>query len=107
LDVAPSSSGEIAPAIGELRDGGTPADGGELAADGAEIIQRAADLDQAVVQLVHGLGVLIRIVVVEVLVDDVADGLVAGGRWRPVMSGQRVMMRWAMIERAARRSACR
>ena len=40
-----------------------PAGGGELGGDGAEVIQRAADLDEAVVQLVDVLGVFVRVVV--------------------------------------------
>jgi hypothetical protein len=49
----------------------------------------AADLDQAVVQFVHGFRVLVGILVVEVLVDDAVDGLAAAGGWVGLMSGQR------------------
>jgi hypothetical protein len=45
---------------------------GEFDGDGAEVVQGAADLDQAVVQLVDGLGILVRIV------DDVAAVVDAG-----------------------------
>ena len=66
-----------------------PADCGQLGGDGAEVVEHAADLDQAVVQLVDGFGVFERIVVVVLvglLVVDV-DRLVAGWGWRVVILG--------------------
>jgi hypothetical protein len=59
------------------------AGGGELWRDGAEEVEGVADLDQAVVQFVDGLGVFVRILVfVEVPVErvDVADAPGAVGR---------------------------
>jgi hypothetical protein len=66
-----------------------PADGGEFAGDGAEVVQRAADLDEAVVQFVYGFGVLVGVFgVVEVFVDELVDDVVAGGGGGLVMGGQ-------------------
>jgi hypothetical protein len=59
------------------------AGGGELWRDGAEEVEGVTDLDEAVVQLVDGLGVFVRILVfVEVLVElvGVADAPGAVGR---------------------------
>jgi hypothetical protein len=60
---------------------GAPADRGELRGDGAEVVEYAADLNQAIVQLVHRLGILVGTFVV-VLVDVVivVEGGRAGGR---------------------------
>jgi hypothetical protein len=45
-------------------------DRGQLRGNGAEVVQDAADLDQAVVQLVDGFGVFERVVVLVVLVGS-------------------------------------
>jgi len=66
-----------------------PARGGQLRGDGAEVIQRAADLDQAVMQLVHGLGVLVGILIL-LQVDDV-DAEIIGAVLAPCASGRRLV----------------
>jgi hypothetical protein len=65
--------------------------GGEFWRDGAEEVERAADLDEAVVQFVDGFGVFVGLVVVELLVVDVdllaGVGELVGARWLVVRVG--------------------
>ena len=60
-----------------------PTNCGQLGRDGADVVERAADLDQAVVQFVHRFGIFERIVVlvlVGLLVVDVDRLLPCRGR---------------------------
>ena len=54
----------------------------ELGRDAAQVVEHAADLDQAIVQLVHSLGVLVAVLVLVELVCPVARGGAGDSRVR-------------------------